>query len=255
MLVRRDGIRYAMAEGGGASSSPAPNGQDGNHQTSTQQQQQISPEEQTRQEIERVWEKPAEKDDGQQQQQQGPTPEQIRTALDSHIQGMNLMEGVDTDAIMQGLSESNPEALVGALKSTAENTVRNLIPTMAQLIDNKVESAMEAAVSQARGATQADLAFQKMGEKLPFTKGKAISPVARAVMKQAMAQGKSEDEAVDFVSSFFKEVHRTSAKDLGIQTPPRNRPGRNPSQTQAAVADISEEGEDVDWEGLFKGMR
>lgn len=253
-LLGSSRILHAMAERGGTAPAPAVNGAD-----PASSPEGDPAEKQRLDDIHNVWEKPAEDpekgEEGDKDKGERLSSEQINAALDQHVKNMNLLDGIDTEAIMNGLSNSDPSALVNALQTTSENVAKRLIPTMAQLMDRKIQAAVENAVSEARGATQTDLAYQRMESALPFTKEGFVQPVARAVMKQQLQKGKSEEDAIGVVKGFFNEIFTKGSKDLGIQNPPRNRPGQSRSQ-QAAIADISEEGEGFpDFEAIWKGQR
>ncbi len=222
--------------------------QDGQQQ---QQQQGDNNEPNNADKFENIWQ--TEPEDGDQQQQQTPqgTPQsqQQQTpnadeAFNTYIEGLQLTDGLDLPTISEELNQGKTEGLGKAFSAVASKVYRHAMIDMSRVIDQKVKAGVEQAVQQSSNAAQGNQAVRQMNTTLEFTKNPAIAPVANAALAQLIKKGKSVEDAVEGVRSFFQNTSKLSAKDLGLQTAPRSRPGNQPFN---GVGDIGDDDEDTDW--------
>ncbi len=201
--------------------------------------------------FEQIWQNPTDDTGGQQQQQQQQPLQQPTEPVDSnkvfneYIEKLELTKSVDLAEVSEQLNQGNTESLGNALKTVAAQTYRQAMVDMSKIIDQKVKSGVEAAVQQSSNAVQGNMAVTQMNTALAFTKNPAIAPVAGAVLSQLIKKGKSVDDAVDGVRKFFQNTSKISAKELGMQNPPRGRPG---NQSFNGTGDLGNDDEnEIDW--------
>ncbi len=176
-----------------------------------------------------------------QQQQQQPDANE---AFNEHIKSLDLVSGLDLSEISTELNQGNTEALNKAFTHMASNIYRQSMINASKIIDKKVQEGVDKAVKSSANAVQGNMAVDKMQAALSFTKQPAISPVATAVLAQLIKKGKSVDDAINGVRTFFKQTAHISAKELGLNQPPRSRPGQQPFNNN--IIDTDEEAE-TDW--------
>ncbi len=201
--------------------------------------------------FEQIWENPTDDTGGQQQQQQQTQLQQpVKDPVDpdkvfnTYIDKLELTKSVNLEEISTELSQGKTEGLGNALKTVAAQTYRQAMVDMSKIIDKKVKAGVEAAVQQSQNAVQGNMAVTQMNTALSFTKNPAIAPVASAVLSQLIKKGKSVDDAVDGVRAFFQNTSKISAKELGLQNPPRGRPGNQPFN---GTGDIDDDENEIDW--------
>lgn len=180
--------------------------------------------------------------DGQQQQQQ-QTPN-VNEVFDTYIQELDLTKGIDLAKVSEELNQGNTESLGKAFSEIAAKTYRQAMLDMSKVIDQKVQAGVTAAVQQSSNAVHGNLAVKQMNTTLEFTKNPAIAPIANAALSQLIKKGKSVDDAVEGVRRFFQNTSKISAKELGLQNPPRGRPGNQPF---SGPNEITDDDDDGDW--------
>lgn len=175
-------------------------------------------------------------------QQQAPNAEE---AFGTYIDGLELTRGVDLDAISGELSQGSTEGLSKAFNVVAAKVYRQSMIDMNKIIEQKVNAGVAAAVQQSSNAAKGNNAVRQMNEALNFTSNPAIAPIANAALAQFIKKGKTPEDAVESVRKFFQNTSRLSAKDLGLQSAPRSRPGNQPF---SGAGDISgEDDEEINW--------
>lgn len=203
--------------------------------------------------FEKIWHNP---DEGQQnlqnqpgQQTQTPTqtqtPENADASFNTYIDNLGLTKELDLGVISEELNQGNTEGLGKAFSSVAAKVYRQAMVDMSKVVDQKVAAGIKAAVTQSGNATQGDMAVRQMNTAMQFTTNPAIAPIAQAALSQLIKKGKTVDEAIDGVRSFFQNTSKISAKELGMQNPPRSRPGNQPFQNSGDIAPDGDE--EVDW--------
>lgn len=197
-----------------------------------------------------LWDNPSDNQDGnnQQSQQSGQQQQQQQDAdpnktFDTYIASLNLSEGIDVAAISGELNNGQTEGLNNAFSTVARNVYRQAMIDVNKIIDKKVESGVSKAIQQSTNAVQGNMAVDRMQASLSFTKDPAINPIATAVLSQLIKKGKSVDDAILGVRNFFTKTANISAKELGINQPPRGRPGNQQFNNNV---DNDDDGE-MDW--------
>ena len=148
----------------------------------------------------------------QQQQQQPGGPD----AFANFVNSINFTEGVELgDAITQ-FNDGKPEALQTALNSIGANAFKQSMVMANRLMDKRIDSAVEEAVTKATGKVNSNLAFDKLANSLPFTKEDSVSPVAQAVMTGFLRQNQDVDTAIQNTGKYFEKMLRDAAADLGV---------------------------------------
>jgi len=178
-----------------------------------------------------------------QQQQQAPNADE---AFNTYIEGLELTKDVDLNSISEELNQGKTEGLGKAFSAIATKTYRQAMVDMSRVIDQKVNAGIEKAVLQSSNAAQGNQAVRQMNTTLNFTKNPAVAPIANAALAQLIKKGKSVEDAVEGVRTFFQKTSKLSAKELGLQNPPRGRPG---NQSFNGAGDIADDGDDdeIDW--------
>lgn len=196
-----------------------------------------------------IWQNPSEDiDAGKTPNQSTQTPQQTPDAdktFSTYIDKLGLTKDINLSEISQELNQGNTESLGNAFKSVADKVYRQTMIDVSRLVDQKISKGIEAAVQQSAHATEGNLVVRQMHDALTFTKDPSIAPVAKAALAQLMKKGKSSEEAIDGVRTFFQRMSKLSAKELGLNAPPRNRPGGQPFNPANAIQD--DDDEETDW--------
>lgn len=127
-------------------------------------------------------------------------------AFQQHIDSLNLTAGIDLSSLEDSSSENYSENLQNAFKTVSANTYKAAMTQMNQIIDSKLNSVKEDATKQATASINADMAINQMNSELKFTSDPDISPVAKAVLKQFINNGKSVSDSILAVKSFFEST-------------------------------------------------
>lgn len=186
--------------------------------------------------------KPGQIDQNLQQQPQQQVDPSV--AFNAHIESLNLLDGLNLDEISTELNQGKTDGLNKAFGHMAANIYRQSMIDASKIIDKKVQEGVDKAIKSSTNAVQGNMAVDKMQVALSFTKQPAISPVATAVLAQLIKKGKSVDDAINGVRTFFKQTAQISAKELGLNAAPRARPGNKTFNSN--IIENDEEAE-VDW--------
>ncbi|HFD32040.1 MAG TPA: hypothetical protein ENJ28_04930 [Gammaproteobacteria bacterium] len=158
-----------------------------------------------------IWDnKPNPNDDGQQnnqqqnnQQQDNRTPAEI---FNEHVASLDLTSGIDLTQMQEDMQNGNTDSLNKAFDQVAANTYKATLQQVNTLMDNKISTAIEKAVSESTSVMNETTAVKEMQQALPFTTGRDIAPVAEAALKQLMSNGASVQDAVKQVADFFQST-------------------------------------------------
>ncbi len=240
--------RYFMSDTGAGTGSGEP---DAGKQEAGEKEGEKNNEENNDDNFSKIWENPTDADAGQQQQLQQQT-QQVQQApaksseevFGTYIEKLELTKDIDLGKISEELNQGNTEGLGTALKAVAAQTYRQAMVDMSKVIDQKVTAGVKAAVQQSSSAVQGNMAVTQMNTALAFTKNPAIAPVAGAVLSQLIKKGKTVDDAVEGVRKFFQNTSKISAKELGLQHAPNQRPG---NQSFNGAGDLGDDDEEIDW--------
>jgi len=145
----------------------------------------------------------------QQQQQQNNQNAETRTPneiFNEHVAGLDLTSGIDLTQLQEDAQNGNTDSLNKAFETVASNVYKASLQQMNTLVDNKITTAIDKAVSESTSVMNESTAVKEMQAALPFTSDKNIAPVAEAALKQIMSNGASVQEAVKQVSAFFQST-------------------------------------------------
>lgn len=179
-----------------------------------------------------------------------PTAEELQTNFNKFVDEINFSEGVDTAKLADELRDGNMEGLHNLIKKTAGSTYKRTIMDANKLVDAKVNAAVDRAVQQATSKVRGSNLVDKMHTQLPFTSKPAIAPIAEAMLRQFTTKGKNPADAIESVKTLFAQLHKTSAKDLGISTP-RNRPGNTQFNNSSAPQNEDDDNDPPNWDELL----
>lgn len=150
--------------------------------------------------------------------------------FDDYLKSINFSEGVDLEQVAEDLTSGKTDSLATAVSTAAQNAYKRAMVDTDKLMRQRIDKAVETAVSKSRAAGEGDVAVRLMQSKLSFTKDPAYAPIAKAVLSRNMQAGKNVDEAIELTGKFFSRLGKKYARDLQLETPPRGGPrgGFNP---------------------------
>lgn len=126
--------------------------------------------------------------------------------FDQHVADLDLTSGIDLSKLQEEAADGNFESINKAFETVSANTYKAALQQMNTLVDNKIATAFDKAVSESSSAMNENMAIKEMHSALPFAGDKDIAPVAEAAMKQIMSQGASVSEAIEKVGQFFQST-------------------------------------------------
>lgn len=148
-------------------------------------------------------------DTPQNNQQQNNLQQDTRTPAEifnEHVASLDLTSGIDLTQMQEDMQNGNTDSLNKAFDQVAANTYKAALQQVNTLVDNKISSAIEKAVSESTSVMNETTAVKEMQQALPFTTGRDIAPVAEAALKQLMSNGASVQDAVKQVADFFQST-------------------------------------------------
>lgn len=159
------------------------------------------------------------------QPQPDPNDVEDRNAkfLERHIEGLRLMEGVDTVKLGEELREGKTDMLTAAMENVAAKTYQSSLVAVNGIINKRVEEAVASAVSQSRVRGAADLAVEQMHDGLKYTTQGKLKPVAEAVFAKALERTGNKKEAIEQTDKWFQAIGEEVNKG---RDPGSLRPGR-----------------------------
>lgn len=198
--------------GGGGGSVPIT--QPGGGQQQQQQQQQQNPPENNggvNEEIfDTLWEDEKkttpENNGGNPPQNQPDNQRSAGDEFNNYVESLNFSDGIEMDTIVQDLQQGDHKSFQGALSKAGQNAYKKAMVDSHKMIKESVSKAVNDAVGKARGHTQADMAIREMNSKLPYTKDKALAPVAEGVLKRFMEKGQDFETALGSVDKYFRRT-------------------------------------------------
>lgn len=248
----KSGVRFAPTEEvgqPGQTSQSEQAGQVGQTQTgetSQTQQQGKNNEKDNVDKFATLWDNPTEDKPGEKASDQTPDANKGLTnqqVFDEHINSLNLLNGVDLEKITADLTSGNTESLENAFKAMSRNVYTSALLNTNKIMDQKIEAAIEQAVTKSKNSIGSDFALQQMNSQLPFTAKPAIAPMAKQVLEQLIKKGSSTEEAIAGVKDYFQQTASVFAKESGLVIAPKNRPGSG-RFTDAALPDTLGKDED-----------
>lgn len=193
---------------------------DGGQQQQQQQQQQSSGNNSDDISIDSfgsMWDTPDTKTTTQQQpNQQQPN---ANDAFANHMKGIDFTNGVDLSTVQADLQEGNMDSMQAAMSQVAQNSYKAAMTNMNQVVNDRVTKAVEQAVAQSSQNLDGREAINSLNTALPFTKEKAIAPLANKVFQQfARAEGATVQSAIKKTKEYFAQTFITAQDDLDLES-------------------------------------
>jgi len=149
-------------------------------------------------------------------QQQNQDPNSV---YNDFVKNLNLTNGVDLGTIQEDIQNGSTESLMAAFESVSANTFKASLEQMNKLADNKIQAAIDKAVSESTSTINESTAIREMNGALNFTTDKDIAPVANAALKQFINKGQSTQEAIESVKKFFEATANSVTGNSSQQNP------------------------------------
>ena len=231
MSIMRQFHRKRLYEGENGSGGGAPGTVVQTNQQQQQQQNNNNNGQDNVDDFSTIWQP---KDNGTEHQQQSTNTQQQTTdqtgmqpenVFKDHLKSLNLTEGLNAQDIFEKAQNGDFTSFNEGLKSALENVYTQSLFNMNKIMTARIDKAVEIAVAKAGANNDGAMSVRSMQEKLPFTKSPEIAPIARAALARFMENGSNLEESISKVGKFFSHIHKMSAKDLGLSTAPRGRPG------------------------------
>lgn len=151
-----------------------------------------------------------------QQTQQKPSAEE---AFNQHLQSLDL--NFDTTAYHTALQAGDFEGANAMQLEHSQKIYKQAMVNLNKVINTRIEQSQTQMQQDTQSTLQSTTVINKMHEALPFTKSKANAPIAQAVLKQMLQNGKSPEDAITATGDYFKSLAGQVSETL--QIPPKNR--------------------------------
>lgn len=158
----------------------------------------------------------------QQQQQQQTVKTDPAEQLKQYLKEQGLGEFVISEDTKKQLQEGNFDAFNNQVLGLVQQAHVKALSGAQTLIKSEVAKAVKAAVDESKGYISGQEALRALNTALPFTKDKAVGPVAQSVMQRFIDRGASQEEAIKGTGLFFKRVAKLADLD-GQVNPSRNQ--------------------------------
>ena len=177
------------------------------------------------------------------------TPEELdakkkssREFMTNYINELGLTKGIDFSKLAS--DDESVSVIQEAFNTFGNNVMMAAMQTANQMITNKMQVAIDAAVEKATGSINAGNSFSQMHEKLEYTKNPNVKPIAEQALVSFMNGGQDLPQAITSVDTFMDSMgdHIDKSKNR----PPRIRPGNG----QFNSPDPSD---DEDWVSYISG--
>lgn len=126
------------------------------------------------------------------------------------------------DKLLAGDLSVLPDVVRAIARGAAEDAYRHGMIDNQNVLKNKLDAAVEQAVTRSDGSRRASEVVNMMNTALPFTKDPDIKPVADALLSQQIKNGKSPEDSIKIITAFFKRTSGLTARSLEDNGPPGN---------------------------------
>lgn len=177
-----------------------------------------------------------------QQQNNNNNAKDAATQIREHLEAAGIKADFTPEEIKSLTETNDPKVFSEKLSTLMQKTYIKAMQDSNQLIESKLEKAVETAVAKAVSNVKTDGFKEKLQNSIPLAKDPNITPIAEAIAGQFLKSGKSQEDTIKMVQKFFGKMANASAKDLGLsENASRGRPtGQN------GFGQSSRE-EDTDW--------
>lgn len=135
--------------------------------------------------------------------QQAPEPQK---QLNDYLDSVGLNQLTLTDAEKEGMKNGEFEGVLGKMNDKIRQAHIKAMSGAKVMIDAAVEAGVAKALAGANSTFSGQMNKRALNEALPFTKDKAIGPVAETVMQKFLDRGLSTEDAIDGVRRWSKKL-------------------------------------------------
>lgn len=153
--------------------------------------------------------------------------------MNDYLLSVGLDPIVLTDKDKEDMSAGNYDTFMGNVNKKIQQAHIKAVASASTLMDKKMEAAVEKAVEKATGIVKGQVNLRELNDALPWTKDKAINPVAQTVMKRFLDRGASTADAIKGVEHFFKHTSKLVGGDEKVNRNRNSNFGSGPSDDGA----------------------
>lgn len=163
--------------------------------------------------------------------QQPPDP---KKQIDDYLVTIGLEPLVVTDAEKEEMKQGNFDNVFAKMNDKIRTAHLKAMSGSKTMIDNAVKEAVQQAMAGANSTFEGRINLQALHNALPFTKDKAIDPVAQSVMQKFLKRGMSTEDAIDGTRRYFAKVSDAYAGSTVNKNRNTGFGGRGPSAEDTA---------------------
>lgn len=126
--------------------------------------------------------------------------------ISDYLQSVGLDPISLTDQDKEELKEGNFDNFIAKINEKTRNAHLKAMSGSKKMIDAAVADAVKQAMDGANDTFAGRMNLQALHTALPFTKEKAIGPVAQTVMQRMINRGASTEDAIEGVRRFFAKT-------------------------------------------------
>lgn len=160
--------------------------------------------------IDNIWDdikkKKTEDDDEPPANNQKTEPEDPQKQITDYLVGIGLDPIVLSDADKEELKSGEFGNVINKLNDKIRNAHLKAMSGSKKMLDASIDDAVKRALDGADQRMSGRMNLQALHTALPFTKEKAISPVAQTVMQKFINRGLSTEDAIDGVRRWFAKT-------------------------------------------------
>jgi len=140
------------------------------------------------------------------------TPEE---KLATHIEGLNLADGFNYDAM------NNPETALAEMKRMQAVTYEAIIKDANKILDQRINTLRSEMQEESQNTIRGNDSINKMNASLNYTAKAEYKPIAEALLVKFQNKGLSLDKSIEQVGKYFQGLQKEIASTL--PAPPANR--------------------------------
>jgi hypothetical protein len=165
--------------------------------------------------VDNIWEdiRKKEDEDGGAPPVQPTAPVDTKKQMDDYLRGVGLSPIELTDQMKEQISNGD---FSGILAEINQRTIQAHVKALSgakTMIDEAVQKAVTEAKQGARDDYLGQMNLQALNNTLPWTKDKAIAPVARTIMQRFLNRGASTEDAIEGVKRYFDHASTVSSAE------------------------------------------
>lgn len=161
-------------------------------------------------------------------------PPDPKKQIDEYLVTIGLEPLVVTDAEKEEMKQGNFDNVFAKMNDKIRTAHLKAMSGSKTMIDNAVKEAVQQAMAGANSTFEGRINLQALHNALPFTKDKAIDPVAQSVMQKFLKRGMSTEDAIDGTRRYFAKVSDAYAGSTVNKNRNTGFGGRGPSAEETA---------------------